>query len=482
MRNLKSNVSYYLIASLLQIVAPIITFPYIARVIGPEGLGKINFIDYTAQIILLFTAFGIPIYGVKEIAKNRTNKSQLKTLVSELLLIHLFFSIIGLLIFIGITSLNDELFKEKNLIILSSLNILISSFALEWFIQGFEEFRFVAKRSFFIKILSVAFIFLLVKAPEDYIIYYAILIISNIALIAADLIFTLKKSPILTLDVKPIKHLKHLFLYFLTSAAISLYTYFDSVILGIVSGSLAVGFYTTGLKIIRLSQHFIDSVGNVLFPRISFLHASKNYIEINRIINVSVQYVFTISIPICFLFYLLAPEIVKLLAGEQFIPTVSVLRILSVLPLLIGLSNIFGIQILLPFNKEYKMLMVVTIGSFLSILLNLWLCYYYKELGAAIACIVTELIITLLMLYWAKKEVIFKADVIKISTIVLTSLLFLPVVFSCRYIFESNHVVLIFSILICLPIYFLIQLFIFKNPVLVTILQFIIKSFNLERN
>ncbi|MBD0333519.1 MAG: oligosaccharide flippase family protein, partial [Chitinophagaceae bacterium] len=194
MKSLKPNFLYHLLTSFLYSVTPVIIFPYISRLLGPENIGKINLIDYTAQFISLFAWFGIPLYGVREVGRLRNNPSELKKVISELLFIHIIISLIGLIVFIILIILNKNVYSDKNLVILSAVNILITAFTLEWVVQGLEDFAFVGKRFLISKLLSITIIFLLVKQRNDYVLYYFILICTNMVVVVLDIVYVLRNK------------------------------------------------------------------------------------------------------------------------------------------------------------------------------------------------------------------------------------------------------------------------------------------------
>ncbi len=479
MNSLKPKFLYQLSTSFLYAIAPLLVFPYISRVLGPENIGKINFVDFTAQFLLLFASFGIPLYGVREAAKLRNNKAGLNKLITELFCIHIVATIISLGVFAFLIFINKNIYNETLIIVLAGINLLISAFSFEWFIHGLEDFAFLSKRSFAIKIASVIIIFLIIKTSQDYVQYYFILIAGNALILLADVFYILRRKIIFTKDINPRRHLKSLLLFFLTSTAISIYTFFDTIMLGIISGSLAVGFYTTALKVVKLSQTFVNELGGVLMPRMAYLIETKDHFEINRIINKSLQYVLTISIPMSILFFLSAPEIITVLASRQFNPSVVVLRVLSVLPFIIGISNVFGIQILLPFGREKRFLIAVVVGGILSVGLNYILCPLYAQNGAAISCVVAETIVTLLVFIFAFKLVNFIIPGKLIVGIIFSSLLFIPIVYLCRFSSDNSLVVLLTSCFLCFVVYVLIQVFIFQNSLMKDVINFFSsKAFN----
>lgn len=465
MRSLKLSFFFQLFTSFFYAVTPLITFPYVSRVLGPEKIGTVNFIDYTAQIFILFASFGIPLYGVREVAKSYADKEKLQKVVAELFSIHILSTVFSLVIFF-ITVLSFEEFNDnKELILLTAFSVVLNAFSFDWFVQGVENFKFLSLRTLIVRFISVVAVFLLIREASDFVYYYSILVGGSLMIMIAD-IFLLKKHRVsLNFTFSFQKHIRPLLLFFLTTASVSVYTFLDTFLLGVISGSLAVGFYTTSLKIVKLSQNLINDLGGVILPRVSFLIESKNNAEVEKIIFKSLYYVFTVSVPLCFFFFLMAPEIINILAGSQFLPSILTLRLLSLLPLIIGLSNVFGIQILIPYKREKEMLLSVLAGSIFSVLLCILLCPVFEQNGAAIACLTSEIAVTILTGYYARQLLHLSFPLKKLLTIITSTLLFIPIIFISRNLFVSDIVILVTCLALCSLIYISLQYYLFTNTI-----------------
>lgn len=462
--SLKSKFLYQLSVSLVFSIAPVITFPYVSRVLGPENIGRINFIDYACQFLILFASFGIPYYGVREIAKARDDVKRISLLISELTFIHILMTIFSISIFLVLIVFQPGEFTDKGLIALATTNILANAFGVEWMIHGIEDFKFLARRSLIVKVISLAAIFIFIRSASGYLNYYTILIASNVAILVIDLIYVARKNIGFTKPQNIRRHLKPLSIFFLTTVSLSLYTFFDTVILGIISGTLAVGFYTTGLKIIRLSQNLINDIGSVVLPRVSFLIEQEEKSEISRIVNKSLQYILTIAIPFGTFLFFASHDIISVLAGKKFIASAVVLQLLSVLPLIAGLTNLFFLQVLLPHGKEKIILTGLVLGSAISITSNILLNPLYGEKGAALSCIAAEISIAVFLGVFALKHVRFQMPVKTIAGTIVTAASFIPMIFFCKRFFESSLLVLITEAISCLAVFVLIQL-LFSNQI-----------------
>lgn len=481
MSSLKSKFLYQVSVSLLYSVAPLIIFPYVSRILGPAAIGKINFIDYASQFFVLLASFGIPYYGAREVARSKNDPKKISIVTSELLGFHILITVVSLLLFLLLIFFRPADFTEKELIILAIINIATNAFGLEWMIHGMEDFKFLAKRSFIIKIASLIAVFIFIKTSSDYLKYYAILIGSNVVMLIIDLSYTLNKNIRLSHPFRSFKkHINPLSVFFLTTVSLSIYTFFDTVILGLISGTLAVGLYTTALKIIRISQNLINDIGGVLLPRVSHLVQQGNKKEIDRIVNKSFQYILSVTLPFGVFLFLVSKEIILLLGGEKFLPSSGVLQVLSVLPLILGLSNLFFLQILLPHGKEKIILIGVLLGSVVSIVSNIILCPVYAQKGAAISCIAAEASITCFLGFYSLKEVKLMMPGRMLSGLVLSSALFIPIVLFTRRLSENYFYVLAIASVLCFVVYLVTQL-IFRNGIVKESLEFFISRFKKKK-
>ncbi len=459
---LKNKFFYQSVISVSQVLLPLVSYPYITRVLGPANLGKINYVDFLAQMFMIFAAFGIPFYGTREIARVRNDNNQRPALITEMSILLGFFSGAALVFFAFVMYLDKT--GEPLLYLLCMINILFSAFSFDWYIHGMEAFKFAAVRSLIIRAGMLLAFFIFIKTSDDYAIYLGIfsagflmITITNISKILSENKFA--KQP---LNLK--RHLRPLWHFFLTSSAISIYVYFDAILLRhITHNEAAVGQYTLVLKMVKICQVVVLSVGVVLMPRLSYLVSTNNINEIKRYLSKLFQIIITLGIPLCTGLLLLAPEIIYVIAGEKFSPAVPVLRILSFLPFIIGLSNLFSFQILIPFQKEHKFLAAVLLGCIISISLNLLLIPVLSLQGAACANLVTEITITVITGTDAFKIVRFATSKKIVLETIFCTLFFVPTIIFSRQLFSSSVIVLLFSISACALLYFFMQHFIFKN-------------------
>jgi O-antigen/teichoic acid export membrane protein len=464
--DLKKNFLSQLLLAVSQILFPLITYPYVTRTLGPEGIGKVGYIDFIAGFVISIFSIGIPFYGVREIAKLKKDKAQQSKLTGELLVLLFLSSVLAAAVLVIILLLNKNFHNEKELIFLGTLYVLLQTFAIEWYLQGTEAFSFITWRNIILRIFGIIAIFLFVKKPDSYIIYYLIIVVTQFLVVLTTLIKAFRLTSISFYSLSFKQHVRPLFYFFLTTSFISVYVFFDTIILGFLSGKENVGYYTLSLRLIKLPLMFFLILNTVLYPRVSYLHTENKTESISNLSRFTINFIITITIPVCICYYLLSPEIINVFGGKNFAPAATVLQILSPLPLLISFSNFFTLQILYPLHREKWIMIAVCIACVVSISFNFWLIPQLKERGAAIAVLVTETVATMLTLAFSFGKVRNNISIKNILISMVLCLVAIPVVLFFRSYFGSSIIIITASLILFGLIYASLQYFIFKNEII----------------
>lgn len=407
MNSIQKNFIINGIKIFFNLLFPIITFPYISRILGPIGIGKITFATSVINYFLLFTNLGIPLYGIREIARTRENKLNLSKSFSEILFLNFLTTIFGMIIFI--IFLKSNLFgNDIKLFQIMSLNIIFAFIGVEWYFQGIEDYGYITKRSILFKIISMIFMFLFVKNKDDIVIYAGILVL---ALVGSNILnfFKAEKKVLISfknLNIK--KHLKPILTIFSMNIATSIYTNLDSVMLGYRSSDYALGIYSASSKIIHLVLGIVTSLGAVLLPRISNYIVNKKEEKLKEILENTLTFLLAISIPCIIGINFTTVEIIKIFSGNEFMTAVKTMRILSSIIFFIAFSNFLGIQILYPRGEEKKVLYSVIVGAVINFSLNWVLIPKYAENGAAVATGIAEGFVLLTQVFLGYKYLNFR--------------------------------------------------------------------------
>jgi len=459
---LKNKFVYQLILTASQSLLPLISYPYITRILGPANLGKVNYVDSLSQMAITVAAFGIPFYAIRAIAVVRNDPEKRAALTRELAVLHICFTLIVTAIFSFLTFSQWQ--NYPLLYLFAVTNILLSSVAFDWYMQGMEAFKYAALRTATIRLLMLVSVFLIIQKAADFQLYTGIFAGSSLLFVLVNGRKVLSDNKFVKQPLELKKHLKPLWHFFLTSSAISIYILFDTVILKQLTHSdESVGFYTTSLKLVKICLTGLLVIGTVMLPRMSYLAGIGDKISMARHIDKSLLFIITLGIPVCVGLYLLAPEIIIVIAGEAFQPAVPLLRVLAFLPITIGLSNIFAFQILVPFNREKKFLTAVILGGIISVTLNFLLVPIVGAFGSAWANLITEIAVTIITGFYAYRFVPFKFDFILLLKTVFATGFFIPLILVCRSFFSLPIYVMISSIACCVMAYCLLQFYVLKN-------------------
>lgn len=463
MSSLKRNVLSNVILTGSTVILPLLTFPYITKTLSTNSFGQFLFIDSFTQYFILISSLGIPLYGLREIAKNKSNNELCTKIVLELIFIQLSLGIFLSLIFYAASFLIPAIALSRDLVLLGGLYIISSGFLIDWFYQGIERFSYITVRSLVIKACSVIAIFILVKHENDNVVYYGIL--TTVVLFSAILNLSYFYKFFFSLSdfsFNITRHLRPLLVLFSINASVSVYVILDSIILGFIADAVNVSYYNIPLKIVKIYWTVIAAVGMVFIPKIAALYRDNQTALISDLINKSISVVLLLSLPFCFFCLIFPCEILEIVSGSKYLQAKLALQILSFLPLIIGICNIFGTQFLLPIGKEKIILNATMIGLVISILLNISLVPYLNFLGSAIAAFVTELFVCLFIVIKARRYITFQMDYSLIVQIFLCLILtfFFSHLISNKII---NNLIRIFVTFAGYLVFFLLSQIYFKN-------------------
>jgi len=477
----KKNYVFNLLLTIVNLIFPVISFPYAARILGPIGIGKIQFVTSFAQYFALVAALGIPIYGIREIAKVQKNRLLLNRTFSELIFIYVITSIVLSLAYL-ITIITIDKFSTDLSLYFASTGIVFLGFcSIDWFYAGIEQFKIIALRSVIIKALSLMLLYGFVKEPNDVFIYLLINLFSLIGNNVISILLVWKNVNITTEGLNFKRHVKPLMFIFSTSLASSMYTLLDVVILGFLSSDKSVGYYSAGVKLAKITIPFVTSLGAVTMSQISFNLHENNLDNFYGLLNKSFKFVSFIAVPISFGLFLLSREAIIIFSGSKFLPAEGVMQVLSLLPLVIGFGYFFGIQILITSGKDRQMFVSVCVGMVVSILLNFILIPFFNEIGAAYANIVSEVFVTIAYVYFVNKSFNFKIPYASVLEAVCSCISFIPIVIVLRAEFSNMILQVIFTVLSCSILYVIMQYFVFKSEISVMISKTIISKLKTKR-
>ena len=428
-KSITKNYLYNLIYQILIIIIPIITTPYVSRVLGADGVGKYSFSNSIVSYFVIFASLGFGYYAQREIAKYQDNKKKQTEIFWEIIIVRSVSVLTALVVYFTVMALG--VFKEEYtlLMMILSVSILAVAFDISFLFAGNEVFSKTVLTNTLLRILNVVAIFVFVKDRND--LWKYVLITALTGLIANASLAVYSKDFLCKIEIKnlkPVRHIKPAVILFLPTIAISVYTYLDKTMIGVITGSdFENGFYEQAEKIVKIVMTVVTSLGAVMIPRNSNAFERKDMQAIRQNIYRSVRFVLLLGIPMMIGLIAVSDNMVPWFLGDGYYKSANIMKILSVLILAIGLSNVFGLQYLIPAGEDKKFTISVTCGAFTNFLLNLVLIRLFKSYGAAIATIVAETVVTVIMFCFIRKNVSL-CEILKNSTKYLISgiIMFVP--------------------------------------------------------
>lgn len=373
-------------------IFPLITFPYVSRVLLPVGNGKIasatSIITYFSMVAML----GIPTYGVKVCAQVRDNKEKLSRTVQEILIINVLMSILVYIAFAVSLYTVPKFAEDRTLLIVMSTTIFLNVIGVSWLYSALEEYAYITVVSLIFKVIGVILMFLFVHNEQDYIIYGGITVISNVG---SYLFNFLRLGKYVTL--KPVggynfkQHFKPIGVFCAMTVATSIYTNLDTIMLKFISGDAQVGYYNAAVKVKTIVASLVTSIGTVLLPRLSYYIEKGRHKEFEEMTSKALNFVTMMALPLTVYFGCFARESVLLLSGNAYEPAIIPMVIIMPTVFFIGLSNILGMQILVPTDREKDVLITVVIGGIVDLILNMLLIPKFGASGASIGTLAAEL-------------------------------------------------------------------------------------------
>lgn len=404
--SLKLNFIMNAILTMSNFIFPLITFPYVSRVLSPLGTGKVSFATSLISYFSLFAQLGIPTYGIRVCAKVRDNRNELTKIVQELLIINIVMDIISYIVLALALLFVPRLQEDRILYVVISATIFLTSIGMEWLYKALEEYTYITIRSIIFKFIALIAMFLLIHEQDDYIIYGGISILASSASNIFNFINAHKY-----IALKPVgrynfeTHFKPIFIFFAMSCATTIYTNLDTVMLGFMATDVEVGYYSAAVKIKTILVSIVASLGTVLLPRASYNIEHGQMDSFWKISKKAINFVFLIAFPLMLYFIFFAKEGIYFLSGAAYEGSIIPMQLIMPTLLLIGLSNILGIQILVPLGKEKVVLYSEIAGAAVDIVINFFLIPKFTSAGASVGTLAAEFVVLVIQYFALKKDI-----------------------------------------------------------------------------
>ena len=475
MSSLKNNVVLNYINTLASIVFPLITFPYAARILLPEGIGLFNFQNSIIGYITLLSSLGIPLYAVREVARVRDNVEERNRVTVEIALLSLILAAGGYVIVFAVGELVPQINAHLSLFYILSLSILFTALGVSWFYTAIEDFKFMTVRGLIFRALFVVALFLFVKSKEDLLIYGVIIVGSTVGNEFINFIHLRKFINIFKLNwskVNIFRHLKPSFSIFVLNLSASLYVQLNPVMLGFLSDNTQVGYYTAGSKLSYIILSVVTSMSTVLIPHVSNMIQVHDAEKFKQLITKVYHYYMALALPFTIGLIVLSVPLTLVICGNSFYEASYVTAITAPVIIFVSITNIIGFQVLYPYGKENYVTYSTIGGAVINLIVDIPLILLWGSKGAAIATFCAELAVLLIEVRLARRYIPFKFFDDSIKLYVLSSILMGVAVFLTSGLFNKPIIQLLVPTCVGIVVYFLI-LYYKKDDILFSVLRYI---------
>lgn len=478
MNQLRKNFFYNIIYQVLILILPLITVPYVARVLGADGVGIHSYTYSISYYFMLIAMLGLNNYGNRSIAKVRDNKDELSKTFWSIYLLQFIVStlmVITYLIYIILFNI-----RYKQIAVIQIFYVISSIFDINWFFFGLEKFKITIIRNTIIKIISLVSIFLFVRNSDDLWVYT--LILSGSTFLSQIILWPYIKKYVNFTKIKIIdilKHLKPCLILFIPVIAVSIYKIMDKIMLGNMASIVEVGYYENAVKIIDVPKCIITSLGTVMLPRMSNMIAKGEEEKIKMYIGKSLQVIMFLALPITMGLIAISDDFILIFLGNNFTKTGTLIKYLAISLIFLSWANVIRTQYLIPKERDKDYIISVILGAIVNLVMNIILIPRYASIGACYGTICAELIVMLYQTYKVKNELNISVYIKNIMIFVINSLIMFIIVDLLNYIPMSIYYRLILQVIIGIIIYIVLN---FKYIITLVDFKFVINKFTTIKN
>lgn len=478
MKSLKVNASMNVVYQLFNTVFPLITSIYTARILLPEGVGRVGYAQNIASYFVTFAAMGIPAHGMRAIAVARDDPQKLNRTFMELVTFNAITTAIALTAYVVMILNVPSFLQDLPLFLCTGLLIVFNFLNIDWFYQGREDYVYIVCRNIVVKLMSLLSIVLLVRSKSDYV-FYAL--ISSVAAGGNYVLNVWRARKYVSLQFRGLNlrhHLEPVFVLAVTIFFSTLYSKVDSTMLGMISGNEAVGYYSYAHKILNIVVSLCAAVCATFLPRLSYYY-HNDLDAFKNLLNKGVQILSLIVFPMAAGILVLAPAVVELLFGRAFLPTVGTLRIFSALTIVLPFGNLLCYQVLIVAKKEKIMVPAYALAALTNIVLNWFLIRSFAHNGAAIASVIAETVLNGVELVIVLRFLKIKLDLRAIRNALVTSILMGAAVLFVASLEMSAWCTLLIGAGCGVVVYFVLNLWM-RTPILMEGIQLVRKAIGKE--
>ncbi len=401
--SIKKNFFYSSFLTTANYIFPLLTYPYVSRVLGVANIGVCNFVDSIIHYFILFSMMGVGIVGIREVAAHKGDREKLSEVFCGLFFLNTITTFVALIILVIAILMVEQLQEHWQLMVVGALKLVTNYMLIEWLYQGLEQFKFITIRTLIIKIIYVAIVFIFIKQQSDFVLYYLFTVIMIVLNAITNILYS-RTYITFSIDLSKVQqYLKPFFSLGVRSLLTSMDTTLNVAYLGFVAGEIEVGYYSTASKFFHIIIALFTAFTGVMLPRMSSLLSEGKVNEFKTYLSKSIEVLFWFSIPIVILTIIYAPIIIRIVAGDGYEGAAMPMRIIMPLVVIIGYEQIVIIQGLMPLKRDKFILRNSIAGAFVGIVLNVVLVSSFQSIGSSIVWVVSEIVVLVSAQYYIKK-------------------------------------------------------------------------------
>ena len=456
-KSLFKNAVFSVIYRLLNILFPLISYGYAARILTSDSIGRHAAASNNVSYFVILGSLGIQAYATREIARRKDDKKERDKLFSQMILINFVLTCIACIAFVLCLFFVPLMHDEKTLYLICAIAIATNFINVDWYFQGTEDFKFIAVRSFVVKFLSLIAVFLFVRRVEDLYIYALISVLSNTLYHLISIVHAGRKTKIKLETGDMRRHLRPLLFLALCTVSTELYARMDITMLDVMEEHSTVAFYSYSQKIVNLIVIALIAITAVFLPRLSYyyLHDRDKF---NMLTKFGTDMMIFISIPMCLGLSAVASPLVSCWLGSGYEKAVPCLIVLSFMIPLKCIGDIVCYQVMMCAGQEFYLMISYFITLAINFVNNMILIPRYGALGASIASLISEIVVFVIVFFAARKYQSYKLNVRNLLVVGISSVLMFCAVMSFCYLFKTPWVQLLGGTLIGGVVFVLINL------------------------
>ena len=452
MKSTNKNFIYNVIYQVFTFIIPLVSTPYISRILGVNNIGIYSYTYSLVYYFMLASMLGINNYGAREIAKCSYNRKKLSQKFFSIYFLQLMCNILMIIIFYNFIIFSD--YNHKGILTIQSIFLISSAFDINWFFFGMEEFKITISRNVIIKILSLVLIFTLVKSNNDLWLYTLIMSISTLISQVYLWIFIRKRVSFCKVSLKEIfSHLPQCLILFIPVIAYSIYRVMDKTMIGFFANTTELGYYESAEKIINIPISLVSALGTVMMPHM----AKSSDKELDNKFSSTFYLCYFFIIPMVLGLIVISKDFTIMFFGKEFLKTANIIILLLPTVVFGAMTNIIRSNYLIPKSKNKIYVMSTAIGAIINLIINIILIKKYGAYGACIGTITAEFSVLIYQILYTRKEINYLGNLKKIIPIILKSFIMMIYLIAIGTLIENIYVKIIVQLLNAIVIYFILN-------------------------